>query len=96
MNISAASAVVAALFTVALASCDTPDRYRIAAEHHERLAQMAQDGVEANEAAVRSFAAQGNESEARRAADYASQFSRAYELEQSQADQDRWLSEWLP
>jgi hypothetical protein len=93
---SVASAVTAAIFTLALASCDSSDRYMIAAEQHERLAQMAQEGVEANEAAERSFAEKGNEDQAKHAADYASQFRRAYELEQSRAEQDRWLSEWLP
>ena len=98
MNMSVASAVVAAVFTLALGSCDTPDRtdYRTAAEQYERLAQVAQEGVEANEAAERSFAAQGDEERARQAADSASQFRKAYEREQFRATKDRWLSEWWP
>jgi hypothetical protein len=98
MNTSVASAVVAAVFTLALGSCDTPDRtdYRIAAERYERLAQVAQEGIEANEAAERSFAAQGDEEGARHAADSASQFRKAYEREQFRATKDRWLSEWWP
>ena len=96
MNTSVASAVVAAVFT--LGSCDTPDRtdYRIAAERYERLAQVAQEGIEANEAAERSFVAQGDEEGAWHAADSASQFRKAYEREQFRATKDRWLSEWWP
>ena len=98
MDMSVASAVVAAVFTLVLGSCDTPDRtdYRIAAERYERLAQVAQEGVEANEAAERSFKARGDEEGARQAADSASQFRKAYEREQFRATKDRWLSEWWP
>jgi hypothetical protein len=98
MNMSVASAVVAAVFTVALASCDTPNRtgYMLAAEQHARIARVAREGVEADEAAERSFAAQGNEEEARRAAESASKFRRAYEPEQFQANKDLWLSQWWP
>ena len=98
MNRSMAAAAVAAIFTLPLASCDTPDRadYMVAAEQYARRAQVAREGVEANESAERAFAAQGDEAAARNAKDSANQFRRAYQIEQFQANKDRWLSEWWP
>jgi hypothetical protein len=83
---------------VCLASCASPDRagYRIAADHHTKSAQIARDGVAADEAAAQSFAEQGDQSAASHAEESANQFRRAYRSEQFQANKDRWLSQWWP
>lgn len=97
MSPAVASLIVAGM-AICLASCATPDRtgYRIAADHHAKSAQIARDGVAADEAAAQSFAAQGDRSAASQAEESASQFRRAYRSEQFQANKDRWLSQWWP
>jgi hypothetical protein len=92
------TSLVVANLALCLTSCAIPNRtgYSIAAEHHEKFAQIASEGVTADEAAARSFTAQGNQSAASHAEESASQFRRTYWVERFQADKDRWLSQWLP
>ena len=87
-----------AILALCLTSCAIPNRtgYSIAADHHEKFAQIASEGVTADEAAARSFTAQGNQSAASHAEESASQFRRTYWVERFQADKDRWLSQWWP
>ena len=71
MSPAVASLIVAGM-AICLASCATPDRtgYRIAADHHAKSAQIARDGVAADEAAAQSFAAQGDRSAASHAEEF--------------------------
>jgi pyruvoyl-dependent arginine decarboxylase (PvlArgDC) len=90
--------LVVANVALCLAGCAPPDRngYGIAAEHHEKFAQIAGEGVAADASAAQSYAAQGNQSAASHAEESASQFRRRYWVERFQADKDRWLSQWWP
>ena len=92
------TSLVVANLALCLTSCAIPNRtgYSIAAEHHEKFAQIASEGVTADEAAARSFTAQGNQPAASHAVESASQFRRTYWVERFQADKDRWLSQWWP
>ena len=87
-----------AILALCLTSCAIPNRtgYSIAADHHEKFAQIAREGVTADEAAAQSFTTQGNRSAASHAEESASQFRRTYWVERFQADKDRWLSQWWP
>jgi hypothetical protein len=98
IDMGKSTALLVANLALCLTSCAIPNRtgYSIAAEHHEKFAQIASEGVAADEAAARSFTAQGNQSAASHAEESASQFRRTYWVERFQADKDRWLSQWWP
>jgi hypothetical protein len=98
IDMDKSTSLVVANLVICLTSCAIPNRtgYSIAADHHEKFAQIASEGVTADEAAARSLAAQGNQSAASHADESASQFRRTYWVERFQADKDRWLSQWWP
>jgi hypothetical protein len=75
MGKSTVTSLVIAGMVSCVTSCATPDRtgYLIAADHHAKSAQIARDGVAADEAAALSFAAQGDRSAAGHAEESASQ-----------------------
>jgi hypothetical protein len=98
IDLDKSTSLVIANFALCLASCAIPNRtgYSIAADHHEKFAQIASEVAAADEAAARSFTAQGNQPAASHAVESASQFRRTYWVERFQADKDRWLSQWWP
>ena len=98
LDMGNSTSLVVVNLALCLTSCAIPNRtgYSIAADHHEKFAQIAREGVAADEAAARSFTAQGNQSAASHAEESASQFRRTYWVERFQADKDRWLSQWWP
>ena len=98
IDMGKSTSLIVANLALCLTSCAIPNRtgYSIAADHHDKFAQIASEGVAADESAARSFTAQGNQSAASHAAEFASQFRSTYWVERFQADKDRWLSQWWP
>ena len=98
IDMGKSTSLVVANLALCLTSCAIPNRtgYSIAAEHHEKFAQIASEEFAADEAAARSFTAQGNQSAASHAGESVSQFRRTYWVERFHADKDRRLSQWWP
>ena len=95
---SATLKVLMASLVFCIAGCSSPDRddYRVAAEQHARSAAIAREGVATNEAAARSFAAQGDYAVAAQREQDAAEFRQVYRWEWLQSKKDEWLSQWWP